>query len=206
MNYTTKCGICETGKKVFSNFIWICHQPAVFNAPEVERSERSIWRTAFAERFKTAFGKSLPAVHLKNAVADSQVFETENVASSERENQQHLRRPGSDAAQGGEFGNDFFIGFFGKPVEIDRSGKRGVRDSAQIFDFASGEPAGAERVVVNPAQIFRRDSFEQSFETTEDGGRRADCKLLMYNALGQSMERAVDALRFGKSGFFPRFP
>ena len=27
----------------------------------------------------------------------------------------------------------------------------------------------------------------------------------MYNALGQSMERAVDALRFGKSGFFRDF-
>ena len=86
-----------------------------------------------------------------------------------------VRIPIGEFRQVGEFGDDLFIGFFRKPAEIDRSGKRGVRDSAQIFDFASGEPAGAERVVVNPAQIFRRDSFEQSFERTEDCGRRADC-------------------------------
>jgi hypothetical protein len=135
-------------------------------------------------------------------VAHPEVGDRPDVEPAQLEDEEHLRRPGADAAHARQRADDLVVGLAGqgarrqdeRPVECLR------REVAQRADFGTRQADGPQRLVGQREQPLGRDvAVQRRDQPAVDGPGRGARELLVDDRLDQRLEGDIArrAIRIG---------
>ena len=155
--------------------------------PEIERRGASEGRRTAAKPFH--FGlRERPSVEALESPANAEVAETQHVVAPEGEERDHLGRPPSDAVEGDELFDDFFVFEAVKKARVELPVRKALRGPADPLRLVGGETLGAQKLKVQGKKVFGRKRPAVLAKPSHDGGGRLDADLLARKGAHQPFE------------------
>lgn len=106
-----------------------------------------------------------------NSFQHTQILHRKNIRPGEVENQEHLRRPGADAFDRSQFGNDLGIAARIPVFLVDFARGEEFRNIPHIIDFLQGKSTGAQRLIGLTEKFFWYHRLYGFFDASPNGIR-----------------------------------
>jgi len=119
----------------------------------------------------------------------------QNIWTSQREHQEHVRRPDADALDLGQMRDHFFFRQFRHTLELQQAGLRLLGEIAQIRRLLAGQPDAAHFGIGEFENALRRQGIAgKGGESIENGRGRFAVQLLIEDRFSQRVKRGLAKL------------